>query len=132
MQLEKAMDRVILNGIRCQLRVGVLAEERRVPQDCLVDVELGRDLRRPMHTDDLLDSLDYARVFEIVQDLAREEDFALLERFAGRLEDELRAALQFESLLLRVKKLRPPLGGTVDFAAVEICRAGSEGSVEGS
>ena len=119
----RPMDRVILSGIRCRLRVGVSPEERRVPQDCVVDVELGCDLSRPMQTDDLHDSLDYARVFEIVLGLARDGEFALLERFAGRLESELRAAMVFDALTLRVRKMKPPLAGALDFAAIEIHRS---------
>jgi dihydroneopterin aldolase len=116
------MDRVVLCGIRCRLRVGVTVEERRSPQDCLVDVELERDLSRPMRTDDLHDSLDYAPVFETVQGIAREEEFALLERFAGRIEEELRRTVAFDSLVLRVKKLRPPLSGSLDYAGIEVRR----------
>lgn len=116
------MDRVVLSGIHCRLRIGVTAEERRSPQDCRVDVEMERDLSRAMRSDDLHDSIDYARVFEIVEGLAREEEFALLERFAGRLEDELRHTFAFEGLVLRVKKLRPPLAGSLDFAGIEIRR----------
>ena len=117
-----AMDRVILSGIRCRLRVGVTPPERRVPQDCLVDVELECDLSRPMQTDDLHDSLDYARVFEIVLGLAREREFALLEGFAGALESEIRRALTFDGLTIRVRKTKPPLEGTLDFAGIEIRR----------
>src|SRR6187551_2197574 len=116
------MDRVVLSGIRCRLRVGVTQQERLHPQDCLVDVELGTDLSRPMQTDDLHDSIDYARVFAIVQGLAREEEFALLERFAGRLEAELQKACRYGELLLRVKKLQPPLPGELEFAGIEVRR----------
>ena len=116
------MDRIVLSGVRCRLRVGVSPGERRNPQDCLVDVELESDLSRPMQTDDLQDSLDYARVFDVIQGLAREEEFALLERFAGRLEAELRRAVRFEGLVIRVKKLRPPLAGALDHAGIEIRR----------
>jgi dihydroneopterin aldolase len=118
------MDRVVLSGIRCRLRVGVTPEERRNPQDCLVDVELERDLIRPMQTDDLLDSIDYSRVLARVHGLAREEEFALLERFAGRLEEELRRDFRFDGLVLRVKKLRPPLPGSMDWAGIEVRRTG--------
>jgi dihydroneopterin aldolase len=117
-----AMDRVLLSGVRCALRVGVAAEERRTPQDILVDVELGRDLSPALRSDDVRDTIDYGQVFELVQGLAREEEFALLERFAGRLEEELRRSLHYESLVIRVKKLRPPLPGSMDFAGIEIRR----------
>lgn len=116
------MDHVLLHGVRCALRVGVAAEERQIPQDCLVDVELGRDLSRAMRSDAVQDTIDYGRVFALLQGLAREEEFALLERFAGRLEEELRRSLAFESLVIRVKKLRPPLPGCMDFAGIEIRR----------
>jgi dihydroneopterin aldolase len=116
------MDRVSLIGIRCRLRIGVTPEERRVPQDCLVDVELERDLSRPMRTDDLHDSLDYSRVFGIVQKVAGTEEHALLERFAGRLEEDLRAGCTFAGLTIRVKKLRPPLPGALEYAAIEVRR----------
>ncbi|MFQ5600705.1 MAG: dihydroneopterin aldolase [Candidatus Krumholzibacteriia bacterium] len=117
------MDRIILSGIRCRVRVGASPEERLSPQDCLVDVELERDLSRPARTDDLHDTLDYAQVFELVQGLAGEEEFALLERFAGRLEEELRHAVQFDALVIRVKKLHPPLPGPVHYAGIEIRRS---------
>jgi 7,8-dihydroneopterin aldolase/epimerase/oxygenase len=116
------VDRVILTGIRCRMRIGVSAEERRVPQDCLVDVELECDLSRPMATDDLQDAIDYARVFEIVTGLAEEEEFALLEGFAGRLEAALRRTVEFDGLAIRVKKLKPPLPGALEFAGIEIHR----------
>lgn len=116
------MDRVMLRGVHCRLRVGVSAEERRHPQDCLVDIELGTDLSRPTQTDDLHDSIDYAQVFALVQGLAHEEEFALLEKFAGRLEGELRRSCRFEDLTIRVKKLHPPLPGKLDYAGIEIRR----------
>jgi dihydroneopterin aldolase len=96
--------------------------ERREPQDCSVDVELETDLSRPMQSDAVADSLDYARVFEVIQELARAEEHALLERFAGRLEAELRRVLVFEGLVIRIRKLRPPLDGALEYAAVEIRR----------
>ena len=116
------MDRVVLRGVHCRLRVGVSLAERQNPQDCLVDVELERDLSRPMRSDDLQDSIDYAQVYDLIQGLAREGEYALLERFAGRLEAELRRALQFDGLVLRVRKQRPPLPGAIEFAGIEIRR----------
>ncbi|HZL86333.1 MAG TPA: dihydroneopterin aldolase [Candidatus Krumholzibacteria bacterium] len=114
------MDRVVLNGIQCRLRVGVSPEERRDPQDCRVDVEMECDLARAARTDDLHDTIDYSRVFDLVQGLSREEEFALLERFAGRLAEEIRRIVHCETILIRVQKLHPPLVGSLAFAGVEI------------
>ncbi len=116
------MDRVILSGVRCWMRVGVTHEERRTPQECQVDVELEADLSRPMRTDDLRDTIDYGRVHAIVHGLSQEEEFALLERFAGRLEAELRRTMSFGSMTIRVKKLHPPLPGVLDYAGIEVRR----------
>lgn len=119
------MDRVILSGMRCWMRVGVTSEERRTPQECLVDVELEGDLSRPMRSDDLRDSIDYGRVHALTHDLSQAEEFALLERFAGRLEEELRRAMSFGSMTIRVKKLHPPLPGVLDYAGIEVRRSGA-------
>ncbi len=116
------MDRILLSGVRCSIRIGVTPKERQEPHECLVDVELERDLSRAARTDDVRDTLDYSQVYELIQQLAREGEYALLERFAGRLEEELRRDLASQSLRIRVKKLHPPLAGRVDYAGVEIQR----------
>jgi len=116
------MDRVILNGIRCRVRTGTTAEERLEAQDCLVDVELEHDLGRAARSDDVRDTLDYSRVFDLVQALAGTGEYALLESFAGRIEAEIRSRIACRAFVIRVKKLRPPLPGPVEYAAVEIRR----------
>lgn len=116
------MDRIILRGIRCLIRVGVTAEERRRPQDCRVDVEVEADLGRATRSDDLRDTLDYAAIFTAVLALARDEEFALLERFAGRLVEELRRFVPTGALVIRVHKLQPPLPGVLESAGIEIHR----------
>jgi len=116
------MDRVILSGVRCRMRVGVTVEERRSPQECQVDVELEADLSRPMRSGDLRDTIDYERVHALVHGLSREEEFSLLERFAGRLEEELRRGMSIGAMTIRVKKLHPPLSGVLDYAGIEVRR----------
>jgi len=115
------MDRIFLSGVRCRIRVGTTPEERRQPQDCLVDVELEYDLSRAARTDDLHDTLDYSQVYDTIQRLTREDEYVLLERFAGRLEEELRH-LASQAVRIRVKKLHPPFEGPVDCAGIEIHR----------
>jgi len=116
------MDRILLSGVRCSVRIGVTPEERRAPQECLVDIELERDLSRATQTDDLHDTLDYSRVFDLIQRVSREREYSLLERLAGRIEEELRTDPASKSLRIRVRKPHPPLDGSVDYVGIEIRR----------
>ena len=116
------MDRILLSGIRCALRVGVSQSERSTTQECLVDIELEIDLGQASRSDALQDTLDYGAVFSIVHELGREKQYRLLEGFAGALYERLRGAYSFESVLIRVKKLNPPLDGQLEFAGIELHR----------
>ena len=53
------MDRMLVPGIRLEARVGVGEEERAVPQEITVDVELTLDLSRAGATDDIDATVDY-------------------------------------------------------------------------
>lgn len=116
------MDRILLTGIRCGLCVGVSQEERSFPQECLVDIELVIDLDQAARSDALQDTLDYEAVFNTVHEVGREKQYCLLEGFAGALYERLRQAHSFESVLIRVKKLKPPLDGPLEFAGIQLHR----------
>ena len=116
-----SMDRILLAGIRCALCVGVSKDERTTPQDCLVDIELFTDLGRASRSDSLQDTLDYGAVFNAVHEVG-ERQYSLLEGFAGALFERLREAHSFDSVLIRVKKLNPPLDGPLEFAGIELHR----------
>jgi len=116
------MDRILLVGIRCALRVGASETERSTPQECLVDLELVTDLHRAAHSDALQDTLDYGVAFNAVHEVGREKQYCLLEGFAGALFERLRETVSFKSVLIRVKKLKPPLDGPLEYAAIELHR----------
>ena len=116
------MDRILLAGIRCALRVGVLEDERSTPQECLVDIELLTDLHQAARSDALQDTLDYGAVFNTVHEVGREKQYCLLESFAGDLYVRLCEVFSFESVLIRVKKLKPPLDGPLEYAGIELHR----------
>ena len=116
------MDRILLAGIRCVLRVGAFEEERSTPQECLVDIELVKDLHQAARSDELVDTLDYGAVFDTVLEVGREKRYCLLEGFAGALYARLCEAFSFESVLIRVKKLKPPLDGPLEYAGIELHR----------
>jgi dihydroneopterin aldolase len=120
-------DRIILAAMRFQGRHGVTAEERATPQPFEVDVELVTDLQPAGAEDDLARTVDYGVAFTICREVVEATTFRLLEAIAEGLAHELLRALPtISEVVVRVRKLRPPLEGHLAFAGVEIRRRAVE------
>jgi 7,8-dihydroneopterin aldolase/epimerase/oxygenase len=83
------VDRIALRGIRAYGRHGFDAVERERPQPLDIDVALEIDLRTAQATDDIVDTIDYAALRERLIVVVSRTSYALLERLAGDLLDEL-------------------------------------------
>ncbi|HTX59741.1 MAG TPA: dihydroneopterin aldolase [Verrucomicrobiae bacterium] len=79
------MDRIALRGIRAMGRHGADPGERDREQPFDVDVVAEIDLRAAQASDDLADTLDYARLHQRVVRIVGATSYALLERLAGDL-----------------------------------------------
>jgi dihydropteroate synthase len=75
-------DRIVIVGLRCQVRVGVSEEERRSPQEIVADLELRVDLRRAGATDRLDATIDYVAVAAKVHERLEAAPAVLLEALA--------------------------------------------------
>ena len=101
---------------------GATAEEQAVGQRFIVDLEMALDLSVAGHSDDLADTADYGRAFEIVQGVMEGPPHALLESLAEESAQRLLDELPIESLRIRVSKPSAPIRGALDAAWVEITR----------
>jgi dihydroneopterin aldolase len=81
------MDRIRLSGIRAYGRHGVEPGERAAVQPFDVDLAVDVDLDPAGRSDDLADTLDYARLHERLVAVVAGTSFALLERLAHELLD---------------------------------------------
>ena len=118
-------DRIVLSRMRFDGRHGISAEERAVPQPFEVDVELYLDLQPAGIDDDLHKTVDYSQVFELCRDLVEATNFQLLETIAEGIAHEILVAHPVAEVVVRVRKLRVPVSGTLDHAEVEIRRTRS-------
>ncbi len=100
-------DKILLEGIRLDVRVGVTEEERSLPQLCGLDLGLESDLRTPGRSGRLQDSIDYAAVFRTVEELCTTGSFCLLEELAELLCDRLLRDYPVDKVKLRLRKLNP-------------------------
>ncbi len=83
------MDRIFLRGMRFMACHGVLPHEQEIPQPFEVDVELGLDLRAAGESDDLSDTVDYAKVYRAVSSIMDGASKQLIESLAEEIADDL-------------------------------------------
>ncbi len=117
------MDKIYFNRMAFYGYHGVYPEENKLGQRYLVDLELYLDLGPAGFSDDLKDTINYAEVYQLCQEIVEEERFQLVERIAQQIAE--RSLAQFPllaELMIRVIKPDPPIPGHYESVAVEIRR----------
>jgi len=97
-------DVIALRGMRLYGRHGANPGERDAEQPFDVDVELSLNLSRAAQSDDLGDTIDYAALHARIRDVVRAHSFALIERLAGAIADELLSDGRVARVRVRVAK----------------------------
>ncbi|MCA1813865.1 MAG: dihydroneopterin aldolase [Halobacteriales archaeon] len=115
------MDKILLKGMRFQAHVGATEKERSAPQTLEVDVELWLPLREAGTRDELKATLDYSQAFEAARGAIDAQAWHLLEAIAEEVARRCRE-LGAQEVVVRVRKLNPPLPGTMEYAEVEMWR----------
>jgi dihydroneopterin aldolase len=116
-------DRILLHAMAFDGRHGALEGERAEPQPFEVDVEMALDLRAAGETDDLAATVDYGAVFEVARRVVETTNRDLLESIAeGIAGDVLAGWPAVDEVVVRVRKMRPPIRGRLAWAGVEVRR----------
>ena len=117
------MDRIFLRGMRFMACHGVLPHERKIPQSFEVDVELGLSLRAAGESDNLDDTVNYAKVYHTVSSIMDGAPKQLIEALAEEIADDL--LRDFDSLRwvrVTVHKPAAPIDGMFSDVGVTILR----------
>lgn len=112
--------RIELKGLRFHAFHGVLPQERTVGGDYEVDISVDYADERAVETDNVEDTLNYAKLYDIVkEEMAQPSN--LLEHVAGRIgKRTLKTFSSVYSVTVAVTKLNPPIGGECKGAKVEL------------
>ena len=111
---------VSLDNIRFHVNHGVLEQERLTGGDFTVSVKAGYPLTEAVMTDNVDTTLNYATLYEII-DREMRKPSRLLEHVAGRIGESIFTALPLvDSLVVKITKVNPPMGGLMDGASVEL------------
>lgn len=116
------MDRIRIANMTFYGHHGVAESERALGGRFHIDVELALDLRRAGGSDEVADTVDYQRVYEVVAEVERSHRYRLLEALAHNAAEAILAHFAVAEVTVRVRKTGVPLGGLIDFAEVEITR----------
>jgi dihydroneopterin aldolase len=114
-------DVILLEGIQIPAALGVTAAERRVRRPVLLDLEVGCDLRDAGRADHIRRTIHYKRIFEIVEDVAANQEHQLVEALATRIAESLLSKFDADFVTVTVRK-PTPIAGVLQYAGVRITR----------
>lgn len=115
-------DTIRLNGLTFYGYHGVGVAERETGRQYEVDCELSVDLAEAGSSDQLADTIDYSRVYEVIREIVTGRAFSLLEGLAAELARTLLDQFDIYGVTVRVRKLHPPINGPINSIEVEVAR----------
>ena len=80
-------DAILLEGIQVPAALGVTAAERSMRRPVMLDLEVGFDLRAAGRTDRIRDTVHYAHIYRVVEDVASNQEHKLVEALGARIAD---------------------------------------------
>jgi len=112
------MGKVTLEGMEFYARHGYYEEERIIGNKYSVDVELDVNFTEAAMEDKLEGTVNYEKVYEIVQDVMS-IDAQLLEHLAGKMIKDLKGRFkQVNAVKVSISKYNPPIMGLCKRAIV--------------
>ena len=114
-------DVILLEGIQIPAALGVTAAERRARRPVLLDLEVAHDLRDAGRTDRIRQTIHYKRIFEVVQDVAANQEHKLVEALGERIASAVLGKFDVAAVTVTVRK-PTPIAGVLRHAGVRITR----------
>ena len=111
-----------IEGVRAYGFHGVLAAERAVGQEFVVDVDLSGRFGRAVESDALADTVNYAEIAQKVVSVVEGEPVDLIEALAGRIADACAALPLVDAAHVTVHKPNAPVGVPFGDVAVSVSR----------
>jgi len=114
------MGKIYITGLAVDTLIGVYDWERVRMTELLLDITLDTDLEAAMKSDNVHDTVDYAKVAECIVAVGKESTFELLEAFGARVMDTVLASFNVKAITLKIVK--PNILPNANTVAVEMTR----------
>lgn len=117
------MDKIIVRGLKIFAYHGVNEEEKTDGQNFVFDIDAFVDISVPCKTDDVEDTVSYAKIIKETTRIFTAQKDDLLERAAQRVADGLFGSFdKIQSLRILLKKPEAPIKADFEYVGVEIFR----------
>jgi dihydroneopterin aldolase len=104
------MDKIFINDLRIETRIGVYEWEQHLAQPLLINLEFALPSAEPFASDRFADVVDYAQVVRRLQAFAADHPHKLVERFAEAIAEILRGEFGAPWAKVSVAKIAPIAG----------------------
>jgi dihydroneopterin aldolase len=115
------MDVILLEGIQIPAALGVTAAERRMRRPVTLDLAVEHDLRPSGRSDRIGNTIHYKRIFEVVEDVAANQEHKLVEALGQRIARAVLEKFDVSAVTVTVRKPKP-ISGVLDYAGIRIRR----------
>ena len=117
------MDKIKVQGLKLYAYHGVNPEEKREGQPFVFDIDLSVNMTKACHSDNVEDTVSYAKVVKTVKRVFTAEKYDLIERaaqvVADAILDEYPAVHRVD---VELKKPEAPVNADFDYMSVAISR----------
>jgi dihydroneopterin aldolase len=117
------MDAIQITGIRSYGYTGYLPEEQVLGQWFEVDLTLWVDLSKAGESDRIEDTCDYRSAIAIVKNIIKTQKFALVEKLATAIADEILKLEKVEQVRLQLSKPAAPIPDFGGRITIDITRS---------
>tara|TARA_Y100001960_G_scaffold88280_1_gene94604 strand:+ start:1202 stop:1558 length:357 start_codon:yes stop_codon:yes gene_type:complete len=99
---------------------GVYDHEKEVGAPFEVDVEIKTSFADAIKSDNINETINYDTIFKLVNSIISNKRFNLIETLANKIGDQILSKFKIEKVLVRVRKPKAQISGTLDTVEVEI------------
>jgi dihydroneopterin aldolase len=117
------MDKILVRGLKIFAYHGVNEEEKIDGQNFILDIDADVDISVPCVSDNVDDTVSYAKIIKETTRIFTSQKDDLLERAAQRVADGLFESFErIQSLRILLKKPEAPIKADFEYVGVEIHR----------
>lgn len=97
-------DRLFIKDLLVRCIIGIKPEEREKKQDVMIQITLFCDLTKSCESDDIADTVDYARIKSKIVTMVEDSSFYLVEKLAQKITDICLEEKKVEKVKVRLEK----------------------------